>query len=115
LYRKWRREPYYGFPENPDTRNGEKNGIEKRCYSLDAVIAKRPLTGGRVLSQPQRPECEQECREVTEHMGSITEERERPGKVSANRLDNKEDKGEDDGLADERSIVPVRSGTAALR
>jgi hypothetical protein len=48
-------------------------------------------------------------------MGSITEERERTGEVSANRLDNKEDKGEDDGLADQRSIVPMRFGTAALQ
>jgi hypothetical protein len=48
-------------------------------------------------------------------MGSITEERERPGEVSANRLDSKEDKGEDDGLADQRSIVPVRFGTIVLR
>jgi hypothetical protein len=48
-------------------------------------------------------------------MGSITEERERTGKVSANSLDDKEDKGEDDGLTDQRSIVPVWFSTAALQ
>jgi len=47
-------------------------------------------------------------------MGSITKERERPGKVSANRLDEKEDKREDDGLADQRSIIPVRFSIALL-
>jgi hypothetical protein len=47
-------------------------------------------------------------------MGSITEERERSGEVSANCFDDKEDKGEDDGLADQRSIIPVGFSIALL-